>query len=191
DLILHHENKQQQKQHFFASPQQQQMQPLAMGSSVLKNDNKKNKNKVPSVFSNNAAAANMVECDPHVGVLSCGLGKYCAESDASSMGGHCKVQDGTLATKLPGRRRQQVVGRLSIIELADLFCNRPDETGLTVDCNCTVDFASFSGEFSCYFGPDCTDINTGCEEETFPLCSTEQLDATMEGPAIVTLKLCP
>jgi hypothetical protein len=111
------------------------------------------------------------------GVLSCGLGKYCLESSDSSTGGYCVSSN----SRMPGRRRQQVVGRLSIIELADLFCNRPEETGLTIECNCTVDFSNFSGEFLCYFGPDCTDVSNGCVEETFPLCGTEQLQATLVG----------
>jgi hypothetical protein len=112
-----------------------------------------------------------------VGVLSCGLGKYCLESSASSTGGYC-VSDNS---RMPGRRRQQVVGRMSIVELADLFCNRPEETGLKVDCNCTMDFSNFTGDFSCDFGPDCTEILSGCDEETFPLCSTERLDANIVG----------
>ena len=170
---------------YFALPQQQQLQPLALKESLLKNDSKMKKGKD---FLNEQAV--LTECDPNVGVLSCGHGKYCAESVESSQGGYCTTQNGADVTNLPGRRRQQVVGRLSIIELADLFCNRPEETGLTVDCNCTVDFASFSGEFSCYFGPDCTDITTGCEGESFPLCSTEQLDATMEGPASYSYTSC-
>ncbi|KAL3912490.1 MAG: hypothetical protein SGILL_006861 [Bacillariaceae sp.] len=178
--------KKQQQQQYFASPQQQQMRPLALKESLLKNDNKK---KAKDFLNGPSAAATLKECDPNVGLLSCGHGKYCAESSDSSQGGYCTPENGAV-TKLPGRRRQQVVGRLSIIELADLFCNRPEETGLTVDCNCTVDFASFSGDFSCYFGPDCTDITTGCEDETFPLCSTEQLDATMEGPASYSYTSC-
>jgi hypothetical protein len=125
------------------------------------------------------------ECSPSssgqshadVGVLSCGLGRYCLESSDSSTGGYCVSNK----SQMPGRRRQQVVGRMSIIELADLFCNRPEETGLTVDCNCTVDFSNFSGEFSCSFGPDCTEVLNGCAEETIPLCSTEFLDATLVG----------
>jgi hypothetical protein len=112
-----------------------------------------------------------------VGILSCGLGKYCVESSDSPTGGYCVSNN----SRMPGRRRQQVVGRMSILELADLFCNRPEETGLTIDCNCTVDFSNFSGEFSCYFGPDCTQVLNGCAEETFPLCSTEQVDATLVG----------
>jgi hypothetical protein len=175
------------KKQYFTSPQQQQLKPLALQASLLKNDKKNQKAK--DLLTGKRIIAK--ECDPQVGVLACGYGQYCAESSKSALGGYCAPQSGLESTKLPGRRRQQVVGRLSIIELADLFCNRPTETGLTVDCNCTVDFANFSGEFSCYFGPDCTNINTGCgEDDTFPLCSTEQLDATLEGPTSYSYTSC-
>ncbi|KAG7374380.1 hypothetical protein IV203_013475 [Nitzschia inconspicua] len=128
---------------------------------------------------------NSVDPPVDIGVLSCGHGRYCVESSDSSSGGYCVSE-----TQLPGRRRQQVVGRLSIIEIADLFCNRPEETGLSVDCNCTVDFTNGSGEFSCSFGPDCVDVKSGCADETFPLCSTEQLTAKIEGTEQYTYTSC-
>jgi len=136
-----------------------------------------------------------VECSPHsgstsvdTGILSCGDGQYCMESAESSLGGFC-ADIGT--TKLPGRRRQQVVGRLNIFELADLFCNRPEESGgLTVSCECDIDFAAYTGSFSCYFGPDCTDFKSGCGEETFPLCSTENLDGVMFSRTNYTYTSC-
>jgi hypothetical protein len=143
-------------------------QPFSDG--ILKNINKE--------FLRECTPASSKVSSADVGVLSCGLGQYCVESSDSSTGGYCVSQ----TTRLPGRRRQQVVGRLSIIELADLFCNRPEETGLTVDCNCTVDFGEFSGEFTCNFGPDCADIDTGCTDETFPICSAEELTANLVGP---------
>lgn len=98
----------------------------------------------------------------------------------------------TTPTQLPGRRRQQVVGRLSIIELADLWCNRPQETGMTVDCNCTgMDFATMTGELSCTFGPDCEDIGSGCaDDEPFSICLSEELTATLEAVDSYTYTSC-
>lgn len=128
-----------------------------------------------------------------VGLLSCGLGQYCLESSDSSMGGYCVSSSSrTTPTQLPGRRRQQVVGRLSIIELADLWCNRPQETGLTVDCNCTgLDFATMTGELACTFGPDCEDIGSGCgDDEAFPLCLSEEVAATLESADSYTYTSC-
>jgi hypothetical protein len=128
-----------------------------------------------------------------VGILSCGLGQYCHESSESSLGGVCvdamaATADGTpiastaitdlgnnvMKTKssinpFPQqlvRRRQQVVGRLTVLQLADLFCNRPEQSGLIVDCDCSdMDFENNTGTLSCYFGPDCVDLETGCQAD--------------------------
>jgi hypothetical protein len=138
----------------------------------------------------------MEECDPtqaDTGVLSCGgQGRYCMESTESSLGGYCQEENKQSAanTKTPGSRRQQVVGQLTIFEIADLFCNNPESTGLTVDCNCTVDFQAYSGEFACYFGPDCVDFTAGCEDDSFPLCSTEKLNAIMDSQTSYTYTSC-
>jgi hypothetical protein len=147
----------------------------------------------------------IIECKPlsspatvdsaaDIGVLSCGMGKYCMESSVSSLGGVCMDSDSdSLVSNLPARRRQQVVGRLSVFEVADLFCNRPDTTGLVVECNCTVDFEAYSGEFSCNFGSteDCPDFKAGCHyETTFPLCSTEKLVASMESKTSYSYTSC-
>lgn len=124
-----------------------------------------------------------------IGILSCGLGQYCRESSESSLGGFCvdhvnndatNPNESSATTTTSRRshtgnpfpkqlvrqrhRRGQVVGRLSVIQLADLFCNKPNQTGLTVDCDCTgMDFQDNTGTFSCNFGPDCVELETGCE----------------------------
>ena len=62
------------------------------------------------------------------------------------------------------QRQDQVVGRLTVLQLADLFCNRPDESGLILDCDCNdMDFENNTGTLSCYVGPSCTELNTGCD----------------------------
>ncbi len=140
------------------------------------------------------------ECDPSdaspdVGVLSCDAGSHCAESAGSSLGGVC-VQDrahskGGGATLPSRRRRQQVVGRLTIFEIADLFCNNAETTNVTVSCECEVDFEAYEGQFSCYFGPECVDVGTGCEDQTeFTLCSTENLSAYMESKTSYVYTSC-
>mmetsp|Transcript_19534 Transcript_19534/g.47155 ORF Transcript_19534/g.47155 Transcript_19534/m.47155 type:complete len:561 (+) Transcript_19534:42-1724(+) len=62
------------------------------------------------------------------------------------------------------QRQDQVVGRLTVLQLADLFCNRPDESGLVLDCDCNdMDFENNTGTLSCYVGPGCTELDTGCD----------------------------
>ena len=65
---------------------------------------------------------------------------------------------------LHDQRQEQVVGRLTVLQLADLFCNRPDESGLILDCDCNdMDFENNTGTLSCYIGPSCTEWKTGCD----------------------------
>ena len=62
------------------------------------------------------------------------------------------------------QRQDQVVGKLTVLQLADLFCNRPDESGLVLDCDCNdMDFENNTGTLSCYVGPSCTELDTGCD----------------------------
>lgn len=159
-----------------------------------------------------------------LGVLSCGLKKYCQESEGSSLGGFCvdktnhETKSNDDETKLKNnpypqqlvRRRQQVVGRLTVLQLADLFCNRPDATELTVDCDCSnMDFENGNGTLSCYFGPDCIDLDTGCEDDgsgglvygggssdlarngdTFEHCTTEKFDANITSETFYEYTSC-
>jgi hypothetical protein len=188
-LIHVAERNQFRKGDYLIHQQQQRQQHYYGGIGTLKNKK-------------GAVSSTVIECttlssannsnNVDVGILSCGIGKYCMESTESSLGGYCVNDDENTKrnNNIPGRRRQQVVGQLSIFELADLFCNKPETTGLKLDCNCTVDFEAYSGEFSCYFGPECVDFTAGCEDDTFPLCSTEKLDAIIDSKMSYTYTSC-
>ena len=128
-----------------------------------------------------------IECDPtsdndDIGLLSCGAGRYCAETSSlnSSLGGVCTDQKETkdllLELKQASRRRQQVVGTKTFFQLAETFCDRNQDS-----CDCSaMDFDAYNGEFTCNFDFDCIYAASGCTNEdeeddmdTFQVCESE------------------
>jgi hypothetical protein len=129
------------------------------------------------------------ECFPSdiaadVGILSCGVGKYCIESNFSSLGGICASPlnevDG-LGTS-PGRRQRslQVVRNQSIFDLAYQLCYTSNFTYYT--CQCDLDLESSTGKFSCIGEERCSFLYSGCTEyERFQYCLSGSVEATLKG----------
>jgi hypothetical protein len=108
----------------------------------------------PGVLKNRAIVAKNVECDPtyphaneeddhkeaDVGILGCGIHQYCAESEASSLGGVCVTHDNRDLQDdylLPG--------------FSSSVCDpSSEEYGTYGDCDCTnFDNAAQEGTFVC------------------------------------------
>jgi hypothetical protein len=83
--------------------------------------------------SNSKSPKDFQECDPEsdepdVGVLSCGAGRYCVESDESKIGGFCVSSPDELDRALQG-------GDTLLDGVYTVFC--PDDSLYGDQCNCT------------------------------------------------------
>jgi hypothetical protein len=137
-----------------------------------------------------------VECDPNaaadVGVLSCGNEKYCVESEESSLGGVCADNDINNDHNTDGRpaddiveafgpRRLQLIGNLTVLELAAVLCNSTQFEYYS--CECELDYAASVGTFSCFSNERCSFLESGCttNAESFQYCISGSISGSLEG----------
>ena len=96
-----------------------------ISGGYLKNSkNSDNKNKSPEDFQ----LCDPESDEPDVGVLSCGVGSYCVESDESKIGGFCVSSPDELDRALQG-------GDTLLDGIYTVFC--PEDALYGEQCNCT------------------------------------------------------
>jgi hypothetical protein len=115
------------------------------------------------VLQNSAAKSTVVDCDPRssdpdVGILSCGVGRYCMESQDHDLGGICTDE----STAVGDHRDLQVLDVDAIVSL----CDPSSPIYEIYDCDCTNwNDANSTGFFECVlFEGFCFDppANTVC-----------------------------
>lgn len=131
----------------------------------------------------NSGDESLQECDPRgegvdVGILSCGAGRYCVESDESPLGGYC--------ASIEMSRNLQLNSTL----ISDLFDVCYGETAYAASCTCSgVDVAAYTGSISCTYSPECLTVPNACgENSTF--CYTQTYDLTVTAQYTGSAKNC-
>eukprot|EP00934_Nitzschia_sp_Nitz4_P004792 Nitzschia sp. Nitz4//scaffold9_size221794//10295//11968//NITZ4_001312-RA/size221794-processed-gene-0.301-mRNA-1//-1//CDS//3329560899//4782//frame0 len=128
-------------------------------------------------------------CDPtssdaDIGVLSCGMNKYCSESSTSPLGGVCQVNrtDRTLEQPYHSTRSLEATGAVGY-----LYCDpRSDYFGI-LDCDCDgFDTSTSLGSFYCYY-TGCFDSISNCCADT---CGKVSLSYTSNAFSEMTLEIC-
>jgi hypothetical protein len=150
-----------------------------------------------------------IECKPSssssdpfdFGLLYCGADRHCKESPYSFLGGYCMdniIEDNETTTTNHNimsrrrRRRQQVVGQRTFFELAELFCNESNSSEV-VSCDCSqLDFNEYKGELTCYLGPYCDYIESGCNngDDYFSVCLSETFTGKAESKLSYSYTSC-
>ena len=126
--------------------------------------------------------ASLRECNPNqeadAGVLSCGSGRYCVESEASALGGYC-------ATVEMSRQLQDSNNTL-IDNLFDICYGDNQFAG----CSCSgVDVDAYVGSISCVYSPECITVPNACgDNQTF--CYAQTYDLTVTAPYSGSAKQC-
>jgi hypothetical protein len=127
------------------------------------------------------------ECDPgigeaDVGVLSCGIGSYCLESDESMTGGFCAVSIDEEDRVLQGQQLNLFDG------LYRVFC---DPAGsYSADCNCTaIDSEAYTLEVGCSRADNCTEYTSICGENTTS-CISYGFNFNLTGPGTYVVDRC-
>jgi hypothetical protein len=129
----------------------------------------------------NLGDSELQECTPtenaDVGILSCGIGRYCAESEESSLGGYC--------ASVQMSRKLQTNSTL-ISDLYDV-CYGPDKE---TSCTCSgVDVAAYTGSISCTYSPSCMELPNACGENV-TFCYTQTYDLTVTAQYVGEGKSC-
>ncbi|KAG7362701.1 hypothetical protein IV203_026061 [Nitzschia inconspicua] len=127
-----------------------------------------------------------VECNPSlkddadVGVLSCGVGRYCAESADSMMGGFCLTDD-----KFGGSRRG-LQGNTIISEL-QYAC----DYGYLInyDCTCNLDADAYSGSTTCTSPSVCSASISACNVNTTG-CRSDSYTVIVQGMGSWDAEVC-
>jgi hypothetical protein len=130
----------------------------------------------------NSGGSDLQECNPSakgadVGILSCGTGRYCAESEESSIGGYCATVEMS--------RNLQANSTL----ISDLYniCYGQDKYS---HCTCSgVDVAAYTGSVSCTYTPSCMELPNACGEN-ITFCYTQTYDLTVLGQYNGNAKSC-
>lgn len=139
---------------------------------------------------------NIEECDPSVfdvGVLSCGLGRYCAASTESSLGGVCKNDPETSSSSSSSTITMKYVDRdlqdRNILDDVSDFCFGTT-VGLTCD-TCQLDAALFTGQINCTYAETCYNLGGLCPEETdmVTFCDQSTVEANLTGPDEYTYRM--
>jgi hypothetical protein len=130
------------------------------------------------------------ECNPEsgdadVGVLSCGVGRYCVESDESTMGGLC------VASTAEEEEEDRVLQaeQFNLFDgLYRVFC---DPTApYSADCNCTgIDSEAYTLEVSCSRAENCTQYISICGENTTS-CINYGFNFNLSGPGMYVVDRC-
>jgi hypothetical protein len=129
----------------------------------------------------------LLECDPEsdevdVGVLSCGVGRYCVESDESKKGGYC-------VSNLDEMDRGLQDDPASLfVSLSSLFCNT-DAYYYDV-CNCTnADPEAYTLEVDCARPEECTEFTSDCGVNVTS-CTTYDFSFSLSGPGSYGIYRC-
>eukprot|EP00934_Nitzschia_sp_Nitz4_P008341 Nitzschia sp. Nitz4//scaffold54_size114964//74518//75913//NITZ4_003858-RA/size114964-snap-gene-0.206-mRNA-1//1//CDS//3329554372//8331//frame0 len=105
-----------------------------------------------------AQASNIVECDPDVGLLSCGHGMYCAASQESALGGVCSNVMSETRIHLQHQEQRDLAGPAP--GTGNVYCQ---DYGSICDCS-NWDTATEVGSISCSAGYCITDCLNVCYE---------------------------
>ncbi|KAG7341946.1 hypothetical protein IV203_007038 [Nitzschia inconspicua] len=129
----------------------------------------------------------LVECDPQsedadVGVLSCGVGRYCVESDESKKGGLCVASHNEVDRGLQGGQGILLLG------LYDTFCG--PESGYLDTCNCTsIDSGVYALQVDCV-GPEvCNEYTSQCDQNATS-CISYSFNFDLSAPGTYVVNRC-
>ncbi|KAG7343779.1 hypothetical protein IV203_021787 [Nitzschia inconspicua] len=132
----------------------------------------------------NSADDSSQECDPlddkaDVGILSCGTGRYCVESDDSSLGGYCVTTEVS--------RKLQDNSTL----ISDLFDACYAEDQQDSDCSCQgFNLEAYTGSISCVYAETCFDAPARCYGQNNTICYTQEYHLTITGVMAGTARTC-
>ncbi|KAG7360231.1 hypothetical protein IV203_035330 [Nitzschia inconspicua] len=121
----------------------------------------------------NSGESSLKECDPDddgadVGILSCGAGRYCVQSDESPLGGYC-------ASAEVSRNLQS-----NSTILSNMFEVCYGEAAYPT-CSCEgVDMEAYTGSVSCTYTPECVVVPNVCGDNT-TFCYSQTYDLTITG----------
>jgi hypothetical protein len=125
------------------------------------------------ILSNGDAA--LRECNPahegaDTGILSCGSGRYCLESGASTLGGYCATVE--ISRKLQENNNTLIENLFEICYGENAFAG----------CTCEgVNVQQYVGSISCVYSPECITVPNACaENQTFCYSQTYDLTVTAE-----------
>lgn len=124
-----------------------------------------------------------IECDPSsqeldIGILSCGIGKYCDESTESSLGGLCVDHENEASSS---------VNRMLQDDALTPYCSGGD-LYMSYNCNCqAVDNITGTGEVFCTPYEDCCSVVDG---ENSTVCRTLTYNITFAERAVEAFETC-
>lgn len=133
----------------------------------------------------NSGDESLVECDPStgeadVGLLSCGAGRYCLESDESNLGGYCT------SAAVSRQLQAEATNNTTLISALYDICNDATDTG----CTCGgVDVEAYTGSISCTYAAECLTVTDACRENT-TFCYTQTYDLTVTAQYAGSAKSC-
>ncbi|KAL3907591.1 MAG: hypothetical protein SGILL_008811, partial [Bacillariaceae sp.] len=95
-----------------------------------------------------------------VGILSCGPGRYCAESTDSSMGGICTLMKRDESGSGNEEQSNRFLQDETIIDDLQYACDYAYLIGY--DCLCDLDPSTYSGTASCSAPIECSTYPSAC-----------------------------
>ena len=148
------------------------------------------------------------ECDPtlttpnkidndevDVGILSCGLGRYCRPSSDSTLGGFCvnyrsdneeaSTSSTTTAASSTDRNLQvlnDVIDFCQDVETSATATGKSFGASGPITCNvCNVDVAEYTGQINCTYAESCYVLGGLCPEDTdmTRFCETTSVEANL------------
>jgi hypothetical protein len=147
------------------------------------------------------SSSNLQQCDPQpttstnepdVGLLSCGLGQYCAVSSDSPMGGFCvssyddEMMIMTTAETTRDLQNDDVNSILNgIIDFCQGSTSGRSIGGGPMTCDkCTLDVAQYTGQINCTYAESCYVLGSLCpnDTDTTTFCERTSVEANLTGP---------
>jgi hypothetical protein len=131
-----------------------------------------------------------MECDPSlegdadIGILSCGAGRYCAESAESPTGGICLTNE---ANGEFGDRRRGLQRDETIIDELQYACDYAYL--IEYECTCNLDAATYSGTAVCTTPSVCTTYPSACNVNTTD-CRSDTYSVNVKSVGSWDTELC-
>jgi hypothetical protein len=127
----------------------------------------------------NPKASSVPNGTADIGILSCGSGRYCVESEESTLGGFCVDDHHSFVSR-------SLQGNTTVIENMAYACQNTATNG----CTCTgVDVASYTGSITCPYGQYCVDAPNVCGDNV-TVCYSSEYSLSVSAPDTGTAERC-
>jgi hypothetical protein len=128
-----------------------------------------------------------------VGILTCGVGQYCMESEESTLGGICVVNKQDSGKEAMVRDLLDELDN-TMLDGAELLCMGGEDGGVLDDLSCDtcdVNTAEYTASIDCTVQEEsCYSMGNLCNQNSIEFCTSQTIDGIVSGEDDYSYKIC-